>query len=57
MAESGNFDQILPYSREVGYNPDFNGLLQNIGKATHDCMIDEIEMETDWNFYYSTSQS
>ena len=32
MAETGNFEGILPYSREVGYNPDFNGLLQNIGK-------------------------
>ncbi|KAK3108031.1 Clathrin heavy chain, partial [Teratosphaeriaceae sp. CCFEE 6253] len=30
MAESGSFDQILPYSRSVGYTPDFNGLLQNI---------------------------
>jgi len=30
MAESGNFDQILPYSRSVGYSPDFNGLLQHI---------------------------
>ena len=30
MAESGNFDQILPYSKSVGYNPDFNGLLQHI---------------------------
>lgn len=30
MAESGNFDQILPYSRSVGYTPDFNGLLQHI---------------------------
>lgn len=30
MAESGNFDQILSYSRSVGYTPDFNGLLQHI---------------------------
>ncbi|KAF2720329.1 clathrin heavy chain [Polychaeton citri CBS 116435] len=30
MAESGSFDQILPYSRQVGYNPDFNALLQHI---------------------------
>lgn len=30
MAESGNFDQILPYSKEAGYTPDFNGLLQHI---------------------------
>ncbi|KAK5137642.1 hypothetical protein LTR08_007937 [Meristemomyces frigidus] len=30
MAESGKFDQILPYSRSVGYTPDFNALLQHI---------------------------
>lgn len=30
MAESGNFEQILPYSKETGYVPDFNGLLQHI---------------------------
>jgi len=30
MAESGNFDQILSYSKETGYTPDFNGLLQHI---------------------------
>ena len=30
MAESGTFDQILPYSRSVGYTPDFNALLQHI---------------------------
>lgn len=34
MAESGNFDQILPYSQSVGYNPDFNGLLQNIARVS-----------------------
>jgi clathrin heavy chain len=33
MAESGNFEQILPYSRSVGYTPDFNGLLQHIVRA------------------------
>ncbi|KAL1304968.1 hypothetical protein AAFC00_003874 [Neodothiora populina] len=30
MAESGNFEQIIPYSKETGYTPDFNGLLQHI---------------------------
>ncbi|CAD0096317.1 unnamed protein product [Aureobasidium mustum] len=30
MAESGNFDQILSYSKEAGYTPDFNALLQHI---------------------------
>ncbi|SMQ52359.1 unnamed protein product [Zymoseptoria tritici ST99CH_3D7] len=30
MAESGNFEQILPYSRSAGYTPDFNALLQHI---------------------------
>jgi clathrin heavy chain len=34
MAESGNFDQILPYSRSTGYTPDFNGLLQNITRVS-----------------------
>jgi clathrin heavy chain len=33
MAESGSFEQILPYSRSVGYTPDFNGLLQHIVRA------------------------
>lgn len=33
MAESGNFDQILPYSRSVGYTPDFNALLQHISRV------------------------
>ena len=30
MAETGKFDQILPYSRQVGYQPDFVSLLQHI---------------------------
>lgn len=30
MAESGNFEQILPYSKQVGYTPDFTTLLQHI---------------------------
>lgn len=30
MAESGNFDQILPYSQSTGYTPDYNALLQHI---------------------------
>lgn len=30
MAESGNFDQILPYSRSVDYTPDYNSLIQHI---------------------------
>ncbi|CAK4034488.1 clathrin heavy chain [Lecanosticta acicola] len=33
MAESGNFDQILPYSRQAGYTPDFNALLQHITRV------------------------
>ena len=33
MAESGNFDQILSYSRSVGYTPDFNALLQHITRV------------------------
>ncbi|GAB7357211.1 hypothetical protein MBLNU459_g8194t3 [Dothideomycetes sp. NU459] len=30
MAESGNFEQILPYSQSAGYTPDYNALLQHI---------------------------
>ena len=30
MAETGRFEEILPYSRQAGYQPDFVGLLQNI---------------------------
>ncbi|KAL9528508.1 putative clathrin heavy chain [Sphaerulina musiva] len=33
MAESGNFDQILPYSRQAGYTPDFNALIQHVTRA------------------------
>jgi clathrin heavy chain len=36
MAESGNFEAILPYSRSVGYTPDFNGLLQHIVRVNPD---------------------
>lgn len=34
MAESGSFDQILPYSRSAGYTPDFNALLQHIVRVS-----------------------
>jgi clathrin heavy chain len=30
FAELGQFDQILPYTKEVGYTPDFTVLLQHI---------------------------
>jgi clathrin heavy chain len=30
LAELGHFDQILPYSKQSGYSPDFNNLLQHI---------------------------
>ncbi len=33
MAETGKFEQILPYSRQVGYQPDFVGLLQHITRV------------------------
>lgn len=29
-AETGQFDQILPYARKTGYNPDYTALLQHI---------------------------
>jgi clathrin heavy chain len=30
MAETGKFEEILPYARQVGYHPDFTALLQHI---------------------------
>jgi len=36
MAESGNFEQILPYSRSVGYSPDFNALVQHVTRVNPD---------------------
>lgn len=36
MAESGNFEQILPYSRSVGYTPDFNALLSHVIRVNND---------------------
>ncbi|EMC91254.1 hypothetical protein BAUCODRAFT_39406 [Baudoinia panamericana UAMH 10762] len=36
MAESGNFDQILPYSRSVGYTPDFNAIIQHVVRLNPD---------------------
>lgn len=30
LAETGQFEQILPYARQVGYRPDFTQLLQNL---------------------------
>lgn len=33
MAETGKFEQILPYSRQAGYQPDFVGLLQHITRV------------------------
>nr|POF03005.1 putative clathrin heavy chain [Quercus suber] len=30
MAESGNFEQIIVYSRSVGYTPDYNSLIQHV---------------------------
>ena len=32
MAETGKFEQILPYSRQAGFQPDFVQLLQHIGE-------------------------
>jgi len=33
MAESGNFEQIIPYSQSAGYTPDYNALLQHIARV------------------------
>jgi clathrin heavy chain len=30
LAETGQFEKILPYAKQVGYQPDYAGLLQNI---------------------------
>lgn len=30
FAETGQFERILPYAKEVGYKPDYTGLLQHI---------------------------
>ena len=30
LSETGQFDQILPYARKVGFRPDFTQLLQNL---------------------------
>jgi clathrin heavy chain len=30
LAETGQFEQILPYARQAGYRPDFTQLLQNL---------------------------
>jgi hypothetical protein len=32
FAETGQFEKILPYATQVGYQPDYVVLLQNIGK-------------------------
>ena len=36
FAETGNFDKILPYSRQHGYQPDFVTLLQHIVRVNPD---------------------
>lgn len=33
LAETGRFDEILPYAQQAGYQPDFTGLLQHIVRA------------------------
>ena len=36
LAETGNFEAILPYARETGYQPDFTALLQHIVRVNPD---------------------
>ncbi|OQO07639.1 hypothetical protein B0A48_07336 [Cryoendolithus antarcticus] len=36
MAESGNFNAILPYSKSVGYTPDYNALVQHVVRMNPD---------------------
>ncbi|KAI9729007.1 MAG: hypothetical protein M1828_000092 [Chrysothrix sp. TS-e1954] len=36
FAETGQFDRILPYSKQVGYTPNFNDLLQHIVRINPD---------------------
>lgn len=33
LAETGRFEEILPYARDAGYQPDFTSLLQHIVRA------------------------
>lgn len=33
LTETGQFEQILPYARQVGYRPDFTQLLQNLTRS------------------------
>ena len=36
FAEAGKFDEILPYAKQMGYTPDFNGLLQHVIRMNPD---------------------
>lgn len=36
FAETGQFDKILPYAKQAGYQPDFNALLQHIVRVNPD---------------------
>ena len=36
LADTGRFDEILPYARQAGYQPDFVQLLQNIVRINPD---------------------
>ncbi|EGW30423.1 uncharacterized protein SPAPADRAFT_143892 [Spathaspora passalidarum NRRL Y-27907] len=36
LAELGQFDKILPYCQQVGYNPDFTNLIQNLVRVNPD---------------------
>ncbi len=33
LAETGRFDEVIPYANEAGYQPDFTSLLQHIVRA------------------------
>lgn len=36
FAETGQFDKILPYSQQTGYNPDYTALLSHIARVNPD---------------------
>lgn len=36
LAETGRFDEIVPYSQQVGYQPDFTSLLQHVVRSNPD---------------------
>lgn len=55
FAETGQFDKILPYATQVGYQPDYVVLLQNIVRCTSIFLIQILPLILDWTrpFFWS----